>query len=114
MAKRKANLDPDPSLDISLEAAMAELSQIVTLLESGQESLEGSLAGFERGMQLLRICHRKLDSAAQRVEILTRVSGDDVITAEFDSTSSLSKSAQSMKSSGPSGDADPDEAGRLF
>ena len=72
MAKRKSESEPRP--EVTLEAAMTELSQIVTNLESGQESLDESLAQFERGMSLLRICHRKLDAAAQRIELVTQLS----------------------------------------
>ncbi|MFM7039801.1 MAG: exodeoxyribonuclease VII small subunit [Planctomycetaceae bacterium] len=81
MARRKTAEDPATSTDsvsevaspVSLEAAMAELAEIAGRLESGQEPLDQSLARFERGMQLLRICHQQLDHAAQRIEIVTRV-----------------------------------------
>jgi exodeoxyribonuclease VII small subunit len=81
MARRKnpedsaSSAEPvaDASAQVSLEAAMAELAEIAGRLESGQEPLEQSLARFERGMQLLRICHQQLDHAAQRIEIVTRV-----------------------------------------
>ncbi|MFN9718375.1 MAG: exodeoxyribonuclease VII small subunit [Planctomycetota bacterium] len=91
MAKRKSN--PDAESDPSLEEAMAELGRIVSSLESGQTSLDDSLAQFERGMRLLRVCHRKLDAAAQRIEIVTHLSPDGPIeTEEFDATSTLQKS----------------------
>ncbi|MEY3173393.1 MAG: Exodeoxyribonuclease 7 small subunit [Planctomycetota bacterium] len=81
MARRKTQEDSssavEPAADaapaVSLEVAMAELSEIAAKLESGQEPLDQSLARFERGMQLLRICHQQLDEAAQRIEIVTRV-----------------------------------------
>ncbi len=91
MAKRKSTSDSDTGP--SLEDAMSELGQIVTSLESGQASLDDSLAQFERGMQLLRVCHKKLDAAAQRIEIVTQLSPDGTVeTEDFDSTSTLQKS----------------------
>ena len=93
MAKKKAQVDSENS-EIPLEAAMLELGQIVSRLESGQETLDASLAQFERGMSLLRTCHRRLDAAAQRIELVTQLASDgDVVTEEFDSTSTLQRSS---------------------
>ena len=94
MAKRKPQTENSEGGEIALEPAMAELAQIVSRLESGQETLDESLAQFERGMALLRVCHRKLDAAAQRIELVTKLSAtDDVETVDFDSTSTLQKNA---------------------
>lgn len=91
MAKRKSN--PDAESEPSLEEAMAELGRIVQSLESGQASLDDSLAQFERGMKLLRVCHRKLDAASQRIEIVTQLSPEGTVeTEDFDATSTLQKS----------------------
>jgi exodeoxyribonuclease VII small subunit len=53
------------------ESALAELETIVTRLEQGDLALEQSLALFERGVQLSRLCHAKLEDAERRIEILT-------------------------------------------
>lgn len=53
------------------ESAIAELETIVTRLEQGDLPLEQSLALFERGVQLSRFCHGKLEDAERRIEILT-------------------------------------------
>jgi exodeoxyribonuclease VII small subunit len=53
------------------ESALAELESIVTKLEQGDLPLEQSLALFERGVQLSRFCHAKLEDAERRIEILT-------------------------------------------
>lgn len=53
------------------ESAIAELETIVTKLEQGDLPLEQSLALFERGVQLSRFCHGKLEDAERRIEILT-------------------------------------------
>ena len=52
------------------EAAIAELESIVKKLEDGDIALEQSLALYERGVQLSRFCHGKLEEAERRVEIL--------------------------------------------
>jgi exodeoxyribonuclease VII small subunit len=120
MAKRKSPSDSTSEPDVTLEAAMTELSQIVSRLESGQETLDESLSQFERGMTLLRICHRKLDSAAQRIELVTQLSPNgDVATEEFDATSTLqrSASADTARAAGklPKADnSDDDDSGLLF
>ena len=103
MAKKKSSSDEIELNDVqnqSLEESMAELASIVARLESGQETLDESLAQFERGMKLLRTCHSKLDVAAQRIEIVTQMSPEgDVKTAEFDSTATLQKPAPSSRAS---------------
>lgn len=52
------------------EAAIAELESIVKKLEDGDLSLEQSLALYERGVQLSRFCHARLEDAERRIEIL--------------------------------------------
>lgn len=52
------------------EAAIAELESIVKKLEEGDLSLEQSLALYERGVQLSRFCHARLEEAERRIEIL--------------------------------------------
>ena len=53
------------------ESALAELEIIVAKLEQGDLALEQSLALFERGVQLSRLCTRRLEDAERRIEILT-------------------------------------------
>lgn len=52
------------------EAALAELEAIVKRLEDGDQTLESSLALYERGVQLSRFCHARLEEAERRIEIL--------------------------------------------
>ena len=53
------------------EAAIGELEAIVKKLEEGDLPLEQSLALYERGVQLSRFCHARLEDAERRIEILT-------------------------------------------
>jgi exodeoxyribonuclease VII small subunit len=52
------------------EAAIAELEDIVKKLEEGDLPLETSLALYERGVQLSRFCHARLEEAERRIEVL--------------------------------------------
>ena len=52
------------------EAAIAELETIVKKLEEGELALEQSLVLYERGVQLSRFCHARLEEAERRIEIL--------------------------------------------
>jgi exodeoxyribonuclease VII small subunit len=60
---------PDTSIK-DFEAAIAELETIVKKLEEGDLPLEQSLALYERGVQLSRFCHARLEEAERRIEIL--------------------------------------------
>ena len=52
------------------EAAIGELETIVKKLEEGDLALEQSLVLYERGVQLSRFCHARLEEAERRIEIL--------------------------------------------
>ncbi len=59
----------DPTIK-DFEAAIAELEAVVRKLEDGDLTLESSLALYERGVQLSRYCHTRLDEADRRIEVL--------------------------------------------
>lgn len=59
----------DPTIK-DFEAAIAELETVVKKLEDGDLSLEASLALYERGVQLSRFCHARLEEAERRIEVL--------------------------------------------
>ena len=59
----------DPTIK-DFEAALTELDGIVKKLEDGDIPLEQSLQLFERGVQLSRFCHARLEEAERRIEIL--------------------------------------------
>jgi exodeoxyribonuclease VII small subunit len=52
----------------SYEQARAELGEIVRQLESGEQTLEQSLALWQRGEDLAAICQRWLDGATARLD----------------------------------------------
>jgi exodeoxyribonuclease VII small subunit len=53
-----------------------ELESVVDALERGDMTLEESLNAFERGVGLTRVCQKALESAEQRVRILTETRPD--------------------------------------
>jgi exodeoxyribonuclease VII small subunit len=59
----------DPTIK-DFEAAIAELETIVRKLEEGDLALEKSLELYERGVQLSRFCHSRLEEAEKRIEIV--------------------------------------------
>ena len=61
--------------DIKFEEALSKLEGIVKELESGELSLEESLAAFEEGIRLSRICSKQLDAAERKIEVL--IKGED-------------------------------------
>ena len=54
--------------DLSFEAALQRLEQIVSRLESGQAPLEESIALYEEGARLKAHCEERLKAAQLRVE----------------------------------------------
>jgi exodeoxyribonuclease VII small subunit len=65
MAKR------DPQ-DKAFDAALEELESVVEQLESGDLSLEDSLAAFEKGVGLVKYCNQKLSEIERKVEVLVK------------------------------------------
>ena len=61
----------DP-LSKKFESALEELENVVEQLESGELSLEDSLAAFEKGVGLVKYCNQKLAEVEKRVEILVK------------------------------------------
>ena len=54
------------------EIALEELENVVEQLESGDLSLEDSLAAFEKGVSLVKYCNQKLNAAEKRIEVLVK------------------------------------------
>ncbi|MEI8631815.1 exodeoxyribonuclease VII small subunit [Vibrio sp. PP-XX7] len=77
-----ASKKPD---NMSYEATIEELEQLVNQLEQGDLPLEDALKTFERGIALTRAGQAKLNDAEQRVKILLSDS-DDAPLSDFSST----------------------------
>lgn len=69
--------------ELTFEQAFGQLEEVVQQLESGELSLEQSLALFEKGIRLARLCESKLDGAEQKVSQLVGISGEDPVLEPF-------------------------------
>jgi len=58
----------DKEVKLSYEQARDQLTQIVASLEGGQSTLEESLALWERGEVLAKICQEWLDGAKAKLD----------------------------------------------
>jgi len=56
----------------NFEGAVAELEEVVEQLESGELSLDDSLAAFEKGVGLVKFCNHKLNEVEKKVELLIK------------------------------------------
>jgi len=68
----------------SFEGALSEIRAIIEKLEGGNLSLEESLIVFERGIELINFCHRKLGEVQKRVEILIEGADGEILNKGFD------------------------------
>lgn len=61
---------PEEPLALSYEAALRELEQLVSHLESGQLALDQLLVSYQRGAQLLAFCSDRLTAVENQVKVL--------------------------------------------
>ena len=66
------------------ERALEELEGLVERMESGEMTLDASLAAFERGIHLTRRCQQALADAEQRVRVLLEREDGSLETVPFD------------------------------
>jgi exodeoxyribonuclease VII small subunit len=84
-------MTPNPAP--SFETAVQELEKILRQLEDGNTTLESSLAQYERGVALLKLCHEQLRTAEQRILLLSGVDAEGGPNLQpFDHTSSAATS----------------------
>jgi exodeoxyribonuclease VII small subunit len=63
---------------IDFEKSMEELEKIVSDLESGTLTLDESIGAFERGIELSKLCQKKLEAAEERVKKLLEKSDGEI------------------------------------
>lgn len=54
----------------SFEQAMEELAELVAKMESGELPLEGSLAAYQRGSELVKYCAAQLERVEKQIKVL--------------------------------------------
>lgn len=70
--------------ELTFEAALSRLEEIVHALDGGEAPLDESLSLFEEGVKLVKLCSGKLDAAEQKVKILTKGEDGKPALADFD------------------------------
>jgi exodeoxyribonuclease VII small subunit len=76
----------------SFEQSLIELERIVRDLEDGKIGLEESLARYEQGVSLLKLCYGKLRQAELKIQELIGTDGQgNVLTRPFDHAASAGK-----------------------
>ncbi|MGB2705260.1 MAG: exodeoxyribonuclease VII small subunit [Candidatus Omnitrophota bacterium] len=70
--------------EVKFEEALKKLETIVSELESGDLSLDASLAKYEEGVKLVRFCQRKLGEAKKKIEILVKTKEGKIKIEPFD------------------------------
>ena len=68
----------------SFEEALARLEEIVQELEEGEAELDRSLSLFEEGVKLSKLCHKRLESAEKKIELLVKKEGGRLARKEFE------------------------------
>ena len=58
--------------EMRFEEALKKLEKIVEELESGKLSLDDSLEKYEEGVRLSRFCHKTLQAAQKKIQVLTK------------------------------------------
>lgn len=106
MARRKTSTD-DGGSEPSFEEALAGLESIVEAMEHENLPLEDLVSQYEKGSTLLKRCESILESARERIEL---------ITLHNESTESPSKTGNhaAAPSQSESPDATDDDDIRLF
>lgn len=70
MPRKTAETNP-PAPVAQFEQSLEQLEQLVERMETGELSLEESLAAYERGVGLYHTCHQALEQAELRVRLLS-------------------------------------------
>ena len=71
---------------LNFEEAMTKLEKIVEELESGELTLEDSVKSFEKGIELSKLCRKKLENAENRVKKIVEKTGGEFDLELFEDT----------------------------
>jgi exodeoxyribonuclease VII small subunit len=63
-------------IELSFEQAMERLEEIVEKLEEGDVPLEEAISIYKKGMDLSRLCHKKLKSVEEQLTQILREDGE--------------------------------------
>lgn len=69
--------------NLTFEEALDKLESIVNRLESGEISLDESIAAFEEGQKLVQFCLKKLEEAENKVKKLSKDNEGNFVLNDF-------------------------------
>ncbi len=75
---------PKPVRPEPFEKNLERLDAIVQQLEDADLPLEKALQLYEEGMKLSEVCHKQLEEAEGRVEVLMKKAGGKVVAEPFE------------------------------
>lgn len=75
-----------PKKNMTFEASLERLEEILRALESGDATLDGMLKLYEEGVGLIRACNEKLESAEQSVKMLQHGTDGNIEMVDFGKT----------------------------
>ena len=64
------DIETKKDAELSFESAYGRLEQIVKALEDPVTTLDDTLLLYSEGIELIRLCNKKLDDAEQKITIL--------------------------------------------
>jgi exodeoxyribonuclease VII small subunit len=105
MARRKASLEDDDASSPDFESALGGLEAIVEAMEHEHLSLEDLVAHYEKGSALLNRCEAILQSARERIELITLRNQNEIASTADTPTADTAEFAD---------DPDDDNDIRLF
>ncbi len=79
MSQSPKAVKPEP-----FEKNLERLDAIVQQLEDADLPLEKALQLYEEGMKLSEVCHKQLEEAEGRVEVLMKKAGGKVVAEPFE------------------------------
>jgi exodeoxyribonuclease VII small subunit len=83
-AESHMNQTAKPGKPESFEKNLERLDAIVRQLEDADLPLEKALQLYEEGMKLSEVCHKQLEEAEGRVQILMKKAGGKVAAEPFE------------------------------
>ncbi|CAM2067801.1 exodeoxyribonuclease VII small subunit [Sulfidibacter corallicola] len=82
--KKAAKTAKSAEQELSFEAQLAQLEEIVQKLDAVDVPLEEAIACYEQGVKLSLKLHKTLDQAQRKIEILTQAGPEGIETESFD------------------------------
>ena len=69
--------------EMTFEAALARLNQIVRQLESNNVPLDDLMKLYDEGNEMIRFCNKKLEDASSKVKLVKEQNGWQLYYEEF-------------------------------